>query len=282
MAIDVDKLQPWVGRTENREDLISPVPVAGLSATLDYGATRACAGEALPPLWHWLYFHSIPRPSETDRDGHAKRGEFLPPVPLPRRMWAGSRVSFESPLRVGDRARRISAIASISHKTGKAGELVFVTVRHQVFREAVLAIEEEQDLVYRETASGSTNPAPLPAPAQAQWTRDIEPDPVLLFRYSALTFNSHRIHYDRAYATKVEGYPGLVVQGPLTATLLLDLLYREWPAAQVSRFQFRGTRPLFEDRPLRIQGRRESDHVVSLWTLDASGALAMTAEARLA
>lgn len=282
MAIDVDTLQAWIGRSESREDLISPVPVAALSAALDYGAPRACAGEALPPLWHWLYFHSMPRSSETDRDGHAKRGEFLPPVPLPRRMWAGSRIRFESPLLVGDRARRISTIASISRKKGSAGELVFVTVSHQVYRGEVLAIEEEQDLVYREAASGGTIQAPPPAPARAHWTREITPDPVLLFRYSALTFNSHRIHYDRDYATKVEGYPGLLVQGPLTATLLLDLLYREWPAAQVSRFQFRGTRPLFEDRPLRIQGRRESDHVVSLWTLDASGALAMTAEARLA
>ena len=282
MAVDADKLQAWVGRAETRDDLISPVPVAALSATLDYGAPCASTGDPLPPLWHWLYFHSMPRPSETDRDGHARRGGFLPPVPLPRRMWAGSRVSFESPLRVGDRARRISTIASISRKEGSAGELVFVTVRHQVYRGEALAIEEEQDLVYREAASGSTTQAPLPAPAEAHWTREIEPDPVLLFRYSALTFNSHRIHYDRDYATKVEGYPGLLVQGPLTATLLLDSLHRECPDAQVNRFQFRGTRPLFEGGALRIQGRRESDHSVSLWALDASGALAMTAEARLA
>ena len=279
-AVDVSALQAWVGRTESREDLISPAPVAGLSATLDYGAPRAAAGEPLPPLWHWLYFCAMPRPSELDRDGHARRGGFLPPVPLPRRMWAGSRLRFESPLRVGDRARRVSTIASISQKKGSAGELVFVTVRHQVYGNGTLAIEEEQDLVYRET--GSAERAPKPAPAQAQWTRKIEPDPVLLFRYSALTFNSHRIHYDRDYATRAEGYPGLLVQGPLTATLLLDSLYREWPEGQVTAFSFRGMRPLLEGRHFLVQGRRDDATSASLWALDDGGALAMTAAVQLA
>ena len=279
-ANDLNALEAWIGRTESREDLISPAPAAGLSATLDYSTPRASVGDPLPPLWHWLYFHAVSRPSDTDRDGHPRRGGFLPPVALPRRMWAGSRIRFESPLRVGDRARRDSAIASISHKQGSAGDLVFVTVRHRIYHGDALAIEEEQDLVYRETAAGNAASAPQPAPAEAQWSREIAPDPVLLFRYSAFTLNSHRIHYDRDYAMKVEGYPGLVVQGPLTATLLLDSLYRQWPDAQVKSFRFRGVRPLLEGRPLLLQGRRD-DTSATLWALDEGGALAMKADARL-
>ncbi|MEJ2533815.1 MAG: MaoC family dehydratase N-terminal domain-containing protein [Halioglobus sp.] len=279
-AHDLNALEAWIGKTESREDLISPAPAAGLSATLDYGTPRASVGDPLPPLWHWLYFHAVPRPSETDRDGHPRRGGFLPPVALPRRMWAGSRIRFESPLRVGDRARRDSAIASISHKQGSAGDLVFVTVRHRIYRGDALAIEEEQDLVYRETATGNATPAPQPAPEEAQWTREITPDPVLLFRYSAFTLNSHRIHYDRDYAMNVEGYQGLVVQGPLTATLLLDSLYREWPDAQVKSFSFRGMRPLLDGRQVLLQGRRD-DTSATLWALDEGGALAMKANARL-
>jgi 3-methylfumaryl-CoA hydratase len=181
---------------------------------------------------------------------------------------------------VGDRARRDSTIASVSHKQGSAGDLVFVTVRHRIYHGDALAIEEEQDLVYRETAAGNAASAPQPAPAEAQWSREIAPDPVLLFRYSAFTLNSHRIHYDRDYAMKVEGYPGLVVQGPLTATLLLDSLYRQWPDAQVKSFRFRGVRPLLEGRPLLLQGRRD-DTSATLWALDDGGALAMKADARL-
>jgi 3-methylfumaryl-CoA hydratase len=279
-ALDVNALQAWVGKTESREDQICPAPAAGLSATLDYDTTRASVGESLPPLWHWLYFHAVPRSSDTDTDGHPRRGDFLPPVALPRRMWAGSRIRFESPLRVGEQARRVSTIASISHKQGSAGDLVFVTIRHRIYRGDALAIEEEQDLVYRELSTGDTAPAPKTAPAEPQWTREIEPDPVLLFRYSAFTLNSHRIHYDRDYATKVEGYPGLVVQGPLTATLLLDSLYREMPAAQVKAFQFRGMRPLLEGRRFLVQGRRD-DSSVTLWALDDGGAMAMKADAQL-
>ena len=278
--LDISALEAWVGRQESREDVISPGPAAGLSATLDYGSPRARVGEPLPPLWHWLYFLPALPASELGEDGHARRGGFLPPVTLPRRMWAGSRIRFESPLRVGDQARRDSTIASVSHKQGSAGDLVFITVRHRIYCNDKLAIEEEQDIVYREAATGNSVPKPKPAPEEAQWTRQIAPDPVLLFRYSALTFNSHRIHYDRDYATKVEGYPDLVVQGPLTATLLLDSLYREWPDAQVEGFRFRGVRPLLEGRPLLLQGRR-NDRSATLWALDGGGALAMKADARL-
>jgi 3-methylfumaryl-CoA hydratase len=201
-------------------------------------------------------------------------------VSLPRRMWAGSRLRFAAPLPVGAAVRRESTIASVTHKQGRNGELVFVAVRHQIFQGENLAIEEEQDLVYREPGAANVVPLPRPAPAQAQWSRDIRPDTVLLFRYSALTFNSHRIHYDRDYATRDEGYASLVVQGPLTATLLLDLLHREIPEAEVAEFEFRAVRPLLEGFPLRMQGRRDGEDI-SLWALDATGALAMEAQARL-
>ena len=282
-AIELEALRAWIGRQETRTDVISPVPVAGLSATLDYPAPRATPGEPLPPLWHWLYFLPAAPASAIDRDGHPRRGDFLPPVPLPRRMWAGSDIRFAAPLRVGDEVERVSVIEDVSHKRGRSGELVFVTVLHRLVRGGQLAIEERQHLVYREAggdraAPSVRSPAAGPAPGQAQWSRLVQPDPVLLFRYSALTFNSHRIHYDRDYATAGEGYAGLVVQGPLTATLLLDLLERELPGVQLQSFRFRGVRPLLDGDAFRVQGSRDGDRA-ELWALDGSGALAMTASA---
>lgn len=273
-------LQRWIGRTETRCDVLSAAPVAALSASLDHAQPRALMGDALPPCWHWLYFQDAMAASGLGVDGHARRGGFLPPVSLPQRMWAGSRLRFVAPLTVGEAVHRVSTIATIKHKQGRNGELVFVTVRHQIFQGENLAIEEEQDLVYREPGAANVVPLPKPAPAVAQWSRELRPDTVLLFRYSALTFNSHRIHYDRDYAMREEGYASLVVQGPLTATLLLDLLHRETPKAEVAAFEFRAIRPLLEGFPLRLQGRRD-DREVRLWAMDASGALAMEAQARL-
>ncbi len=279
-VVDIEALQRWIGKKETRCDVLSTAPVAALSASLDYEHPRALIGDPLPPCWHWLYFQDAVAASGLGVDGHARRGGFLPPVSLPRRMWAGSRLRFVAPLTVGEAVRRVSTIATITHKQGRNGELVFVTVRHRIFQGENLAIEEEQDLVYREPGAANVVPLPRPAPAVAQWSRDLRPDTVLLFRYGALTFNSHRIHYDRDYATREEGYASLVVQGPLTATLLLDLLHREIPEAEVAAFEFRAIRPLLEGLPLRLQGRRD-DGEVRLWALDASGALAMEAQARL-
>lgn len=279
-AIDIDALQAWLGRQETRTDVISPTPLAGLSATLDYTVPRAGVGDRLPEGWHWLYFLPTPPAAAIDVDGHARRGDFLPAVPLPRRMWAGSRIHFLSELRVGDEIRRVSSISDISHKHGASGELVFVGVRHRIFCTDRLAIEEEQQLVYRgHSVPGASSPA-RPAPAQPQWSRELRPDPVLLFRYSALTFNSHRIHYDLDYATTGEGYPGLVVQGPLTATLLLDLVHRELPGKQLETFQFSAVRPAFAGEPLLLQGRCDGP-AIRLWALDGAGALVMDARAQL-
>lgn len=277
--LELDALQAWVGREQCSDDLITQAPVSGLSATLDYPQSRAQAGEALPPIWHWLYFLPAPAASQLDVDGHALRGDFLPPVPLPRRMWAGSAIRFVSALGVGDAVRRLSTIEAVDHKRGRSGELVFVTLLHRIMRGGQLAIEERQRLVYRDAAAAA--PTPQPAPFTAQWSRALVPDPVLLFRYSALTFNSHRIHYDQRYATEQEAYPGLVMQGPLTATLLLDLLERELPGARLRSFEFRAVRPLFSGSAIQLQGRRQGV-AVDLWALDAEGALAMTAAATLA
>jgi len=281
--IDLGALRAWVGRTEERHDVVTEAPIAALAATLDRDDPSPQPGDDVPPLWHWLYFLPRARQSEIGPDGHAQRGGFLPPVALPRRMWAGGRLLFHEPLRVGDAIRRISRIERIDAKAGQSGSLVFVTVSHLVHGPSGLALTEEHDIVYREApAPGAVAPTPTPAPADAQFAREVVPDPVLLFRYSALTFNGHRIHYDRSYVTGVEGYPGLIVHGPLIATLLVDLLRRERPAANVLRFEFKALRPLFDIHRFSVCGRDDGAGRVALWARDHEGALAMQASATLA
>ncbi|HET6829095.1 MAG TPA: MaoC family dehydratase N-terminal domain-containing protein, partial [Ramlibacter sp.] len=257
-------------------------PVRALTATLDRSDPAPHAGTPVPPLWHWLYFLPMHAASEIGPDGHAKRGGFLPPVPLPRRMWAGGRLTWETgnPLRVGDAARRISRIASVSHKAGRTGGLVFVTVAHEVHNAHGLALTEEHDIVYRGAPQpGDPVPEPVAAEQGAAWQRELTPGEVLLFRYSALTFNGHRIHYDRRYVTGAEGYPGLVVHGPLIATLLLDLVRRN-SDAPVRSFAFKAVRPTFDGRPMRVNGNREGGSV-GLWAQDNEGWLTMKATAEL-
>ena len=284
MTPEAKALEAWIGRTETRSDTIVPVPVAALSATLDRNDPDPRAGDALAPLWHWLYFLPLHRQSETGPDGHASRGGFLPPVALPRRMWAGGRLRFHHPLHVGEAIERTSRIVDVSRKSGGTGTLVFVLVRHQISNEHGVAVTEEQDIVYRDDPKPDDPvSAPRVAATDAAWERVVHPDAVLLFRYSALTFNGHRIHYDRRYVTEVEGYPGLVVHGPLIATLLVDLLRSQMPNAQLTRFAFRAVRPLFDIAPFTVCGRPEADgKTVKLWARDASGWLAMDATATLA
>jgi 3-methylfumaryl-CoA hydratase len=281
--MDIVHLQEWIGRAEERADRVTPVPVAALAATLDRDDPPPQPGDPLPPLWHWLYFLPIHRASELGPDGHVHRGGFLPPVPLPRRMWAGSRFEFHHPLRVGDALTRTSRISEVKHKQGRSGGLVFVVVRHEIRNAEGLALTEEHDIVYRDHPQPGVSPAaPPPAPASPVWQRTIEPDDVLLFRYSALTFNGHRIHYDHRYASKVEGYPGLVVHGPLIATLLLELLRSNLPQARVARFEFRAVSPLFDTAPFSVCGAPGESSTVHLWAQDESAGLAMDATATLA
>ena len=257
--------------------------MAALAATLDIDAPKPKAGDRLPSLWHWLHFLPIHRRSELGVEGHAAKGGFLPPVPLPRRMWAGGRFEFRRAMRVGQSYTRTSRVESVQQKEGRTGPLVFVVARHEIVDAEGIALIEEQDLVFRDQPkAGEALPAPQPAPKNAKWERVIRPDDVLLFRYSALTFNAHRIHYDWRYATQIEGYSGLVVHGPLIATLLVDLLRRNLPAATLRRFSFRAVSPLFDTGPFVVCGRPESDgKTISLWAQNEAGGLATTATATI-
>ncbi len=273
-------LSKWVGRSQQRVDWVNPNHLAGWYATLDRDEPFPRDGDPVPPSFHWCMFPPLARQSELGPDGHARRGGFLPPVPLPRRMWAGSRLRFAGPLRVGEKVEMTSTVEKVEEKSGRAGSLVFVTVRHRVSGAAGLAVEEEQDIVYREPPRpGAPAAPPVPAPRGA-WRREIVPTDPLLFRYSALTFNGHRIHYDRRYVTQEEGYAGLVVHGPLIATLLLDLVRRERPGAAVERFTFRGLRPTVDTTPFTVEGEPgAAPGQVRLWSTENQGQVGMEAEA---
>ncbi len=252
-----------------------------LQATLDDPNVQLNAGDALPPLWHWAYFWEESRQSDLGADGLAVGAGFLPPVDLPRIMWAGSRVSFPASVVIGKEATRRSTIQKVSEKQGRTGRLCFVTIRHEVLQEGRLCTDEEMDVVYREASEG---PEQLPpghaAPETSDWSREITPDPVLLFRYSALTWNSHRIHYDREYVTRHEGYPGLIVHGPLLATLMVDQLRRQLPEAGVAHFQFSALRPIFDAADFTVSGKRDGN-LAELWVADSDGLLAMDGSARI-
>ena len=280
-------LQDWIGRTEVVQDIATATPYAALAATLDQpDMARPAPGTPLPCLWHWLYFLPIYAQSDIGPDGHAKRGGFMPPVPLPRRMWAGSDFEFHAPLQVGDALSRTSTIADVKEKSGRTGSLIFVKVRHEIRRNGSpeVALTEHHNIVYRAApAPGDATPPPQAAPVGSAWQRSVVPSDVLLFRYSALTFNGHRIHYDRKYVTEVEGYPGLIVHGPLIATLLMDLLRRQMPEARVLRFEFKAVRPTFDIHPFSVHGQPSLDgKTVHLWGRDHEGWLTMDATATLA
>jgi 3-methylfumaryl-CoA hydratase len=275
-------LRTWIDRTETVRDVVGAAPIAALAATLDRPVPAPQPGDQVPLLRHWLFCLPIHRASDLSVDGHAHLGGFLPPVPLPRRMYAGGAIEVRRPLRVGDALSRVSRVVDVSHKAGRSGPLVFVAVQHDVSVGGHIVIAERQDLVYRDEPRPGEPAAPSRrAPGQAAWTREIRPDEVLLFRYSALTFNGHRIHYDRAFALE-QGYPGLVVHGPLLATLLADLLQRNLPARAVTLFSFRALRALFVGEPFLVCGAPAQDgRSVALWVQDPSGALAMEATAIL-
>jgi 3-methylfumaryl-CoA hydratase len=254
-----------VGRSETVVDTLEGSRTNALRAAL--GETeRLEAGAPLPLLHHWLYFWDVRSPEGLGPDGHPKRGGFLPPVPLPRRMWAGGRVKFLQPLLVGERAERVSTILKVEAKSGRSGDLVFVTVRHDLSGARGLAVVEEQDIVYRDAAAAGSVAAPARGTAapNAAWRRDLDPDSILLFRYSALTMNGHRIHYDRPYAIDEEAYPALVVHGPLQATLLIDLAAKS-VTSPISGFDFRGQAPAFDGTPLHVCGE-PTETGANVWT----------------
>ncbi len=280
MDTDNARLQEWVGRSETTRDWIAPERCRAMQATLDRMDPPLGEGDPLPPLWHWLYFWAIAPRSGLGRDGHPALGGFLPPVGTARRMWAGSRVRFPGPLRIGDHAERVSTIANVTAKTGRTGRLVFVTARHEIAGSDGPAIIDEHDIVYREdVGAGAAGRPGAPAPADAAYADEIKPDPTLLFRYSALTFNGHRIHYDRDYATGVEGYAGRVVHGPLLATLMVGLAVRSWPQRRIAGFEFRGQRPVIDTDPFKVCASPRDDDCLDLWVADANGWLAMKGSA---
>lgn len=272
IELDVDPTS-WVDRTETLEDVASASAVRQLAALLD----RPIGADGIPegrlfPLGHWLQFAPSAAQSELGTDGHPERGGFLPPITLPRRMWAGSKIAFHAPIGVGAKLVRTTTIESITPKKGASGELCFVILRHDVNADDVHALTEHQTVVYREAASQTKGEsasalsigAPSDAPSGWDWARTAQPDEVMLFRYSALTFNAHRIHYDRPYATEVEGYPGLVVHGPLSATLIVDGFLRERPDAQLTAFEFSARSPMFVNERLHVCGRSIGDGVEEL------------------
>jgi 3-methylfumaryl-CoA hydratase len=270
----------WIDREEQSTERILSSVVKALAAALDLECS-AHAGEPLPPGAQWLFFNPVARRSELGTDGHPRRGGFLPPIDLPRRMWAGSRIRYLADLPIEALAMRHSRILKIENKTGKRGPLWFVTVQHTISCDGTPCISEEQDIVYREATpkGAAAGPAPKPYEGVSQWSRSIEPDTTLLFRYSALTFNGHRIHYDQAYARDEEGYPDLVVHGPLTATLLQQFALEHGAGRPLARFDFRGVTPLFVGRAFKLEGRHVEDGTLALWARGPDGELAMSATA---
>ena len=273
---DEAKFASWTGNQEVQSDQISLEKVRLISATFDLNSTIN-TGQELPPLWHWCFFNPKVSVSQLGNDGHPIKGDFLPPIPFPRRMWAGGQLEFNQLLKVGEIVNRVSTIEDVSYKSGSSGKLVFVKVRHEITGDQGGHIIEHQDLVYREAPSksdGAKVPEIKAYHKVAQWKQKFMPDSVLLFRYSALTFNSHRIHYDREYSILAENYPGLVVHGPLTATLLSNFYLSQNTDRPIKKLSFRATRPLFDRAEFTLNGR-ELDNQFELWALTPEGEKAM-------
>jgi len=275
--LDLDHLRQWIGRTEEASDIVTAQLVKGLRATLFLDIGEPKRGDAAPFTTHWCLAQPVYPMSMLGPDGHPTRGGFLPPVPLPRRMWAGGELQFVEPLRVGDEATRSSRISDVTVKNGSTGTLCFVSVEHTISTSRGVAIRERQDIVYRDMPSGGKNatPAkPAAAPPTAQHRQTHLSDPVLLFRYSALTFNGHRIHYDRDYVTKVEGYPGLIFHGPMQAALLVEFAAHLHGGTAPKKFSYRGLQPLFEGGEFSVNANEIAEGL-DIWVANAEGAPTM-------
>ncbi|MGY8666810.1 MaoC family dehydratase N-terminal domain-containing protein [Bradyrhizobium sp. UFLA05-109] len=269
--LDIDHLRQWIGRTQEATDTVTAQLVKGLRATLFQDVGEPRPGDAAPFTVHWCLAQPVFPMSMLGPDGHPTRGGFLPPVPLPRRMWAGGEIEFFEPLRVGDETTRSSRIADVTVKTGSTGTLCFVAVEHTITSPRGVAVRERQDIVYREITSNQPGGAKAPPPPPKSQHRETHvSDPVLLFRYSALTFNGHRIHYDRDYVTKAEGYPGLIFHGPLQAALIIEMAARLRGGKAPKEFSYRGVQPLFEGTEFSVNAN-ETDTGLELWTANAEG-----------
>jgi 3-methylfumaryl-CoA hydratase len=276
-TIDLDHLRSWIGRTDEASDVVTAQLVKGLRATLFLDIGKPQPGDAAPFTTHWCLAQPVAPMDQLGADGHPARGGFLPPVPLPRRMWAGGQLEFLDTLVVGDAVTRSSKILDVTLKTGSTGALCFVSVEHLITTPRGLAIRERQDIVYRDAPTSMAPPAPAPkeVPA-AKHTEKHFADPVLLFRYSALTFNGHRIHYDRDYVTKVEFYPGLVFHGPMQAALLVELSAKLHGGKAPAKFNYRGVQPLFDGAEFSVNAN-ETAEGLEVWTANDKGAPTMKA-----
>ena len=279
MQIDVNDYEEWVGKTLESRDELSLSPLNRMAATLETQFREFSLGDDIPPLWHWLYFLESTPKSMLAEDGHAKKGGFLPPITLPRRMWAGSRLIFKKNLKAGEKVSRISRIKDISVKQGKTGTLVFVKVSHEISANTSLALSEEHNIVFREKSNPtSVALATQKSTIKPDFSETFKPDPIILFRYSALTFNGHRIHYDRDYVTNTEGYPGLLVHGPLLATLLIENFRKHHSNLKIINFEFKALHPVFDLNPFKICSTNpNNDNKASLWIEDHEGNLCMLA-----
>jgi 3-methylfumaryl-CoA hydratase len=285
MTQDLERMKDWIGRKEVVEDHVTVYQIQGLRCIMDDGRVPV-RGEDVGPMDHWCFFYPKVPASEVGPDGHFKRGGFLPPVPLPRRMFGGCRTTYHQPMRVGEDIRMEKTIKDVVVKQGRSGTLLICTILHEMSGEKGLCITEEHDVVYREdapadapTPGGRTNPAP----SDHAWIREITPDPVMLFRYSAVSFVGHRIHYDRKYTMEVEGYPGLVVHGPLTAHLMLNLGLDNNPGRKLTGYTFQARAPLFDTAPFKVAGKPNEDgKSISLWSVTPEGTIGTLATATFA
>ena len=276
-----NQYQAWIGKQSSTRALVTAYQADALTATLDRDDPPYKEGDVIPPGWHLFYIREVVKLRDTAEDGHPKRGDFLPPIDLPRRMWAGTRATYHKPIHVGENISNVTTIESVTPKVGKTGQLVFLKLKNEISGEDGLATTELQDVVYREEAQpGVAAPEPPPPPGEAVWKRTIHPSSVLLFRYSALTMISHRIHYDRTYVTEVEKYPGLLVHGPLTFTLLLDLFRRENTDKTLKSFSVRAVSPIYDTHDFVVEGSPDGENGATLWALNHEGRLAMSAEAK--
>lgn len=278
MTNNKTKLSDWIGNQEKRTETIHQQSLDGFAALMDQDVP---ASSFVPAGGHWMYFLPNDRQSNLAIDGHSYKGGFLPPVELPRRMWAGGRLTFNRPIKSGDVIDKISTVKSVAEKDGRTGKLVFVTVEHELTGPDGRYIHEEHDVVFREAADPN---APTKEPEKAStdfdWSETITPDPVMLFRYSALTFNGHRIHYDRDYVMQEEGYPGLIVHGPLIGTLLMKLAVENMDGKSLKNFEFRNFNPVFDTAPFKICGKQIEEGLCSVWAMGPDGELAVSATAQ--
>ena len=288
MTEKLDHLRDWIGRSETVEERATVQPVHGLYALLD-NPTVPKEGDPIPPMAHWCFFQPRVPASQIGPDGHPARGGFMPPVPLPRRMFGGARTRYLKPLHIGEKMSRTSKITDVQIKPGRTGTLVICTVDNDIAGESGVAMTEQWDIIYRDNPpadakdprgnSGKTNTAPT----DHAWKREVTPDPVMLFRYSAVTFNGHRIHYDCKYVTEVEGYPGLIVHGPLTGTFLLELALANNPGRKLTGYGFQARAPLFDVAPFQVAGKPGRDgNTAELWSVTPEGNVGTLATATFA